>query len=449
MHICLKQLSYENIMSSSEIQAWLSQFEAEDKDTLCNMLMHLQFISKDTFSEWLTKKIKQLVKEESIALYCIRDIKEDFFWDKDGKLVSRPADFLGSEDFVYSIVGSIAKTCKNCYEHVDIKILKKNKIKKFVFIDDSIGSGQKVSKFLKKIFSNKTFLSWWNYNLIKIYIISFARTKKSEELIIKNLPGIEHRSRKFKKSDKIEFRSHIVYRNEDLKKRWGENYIKIKNICEKQNDIKNKYGYGETMSNLVFYHSIPNNIPGILFKSINQKSLFEKSRVFPEWLESLLENSGVTEKISDKKLMKEMIENIKRGVRRKASIALSMDCDITIVNSLINQAIFFNLINQNLYITEAGMNFLHQNQIYDKREYNKSLYIPKKWSINQTSTQPFMDVSHSQTDSDEPICVLSDGDPGLGSLERTDAMTAMPSSIIEPTIPSMSRARFDDTGHKD
>ena len=51
MHICLKQLSYENIMSSSEIQAWLSQFEAEDKDTLCNMLMHLQFISKDTFSE--------------------------------------------------------------------------------------------------------------------------------------------------------------------------------------------------------------------------------------------------------------------------------------------------------------------------------------------------------------------------------------------------------------
>ena len=116
-------------MSSSEIQAWLSQFEAEDKDTLCNMLMHLQFISKDTFSEQLTKKIKQLVKEESIALYCIRDIKEDFFWDKDGKLVSRPADFLGSEDFVYSIVGSIAKTCKNCYEHVDIKILKKNKIK--------------------------------------------------------------------------------------------------------------------------------------------------------------------------------------------------------------------------------------------------------------------------------------------------------------------------------
>ena len=126
-----------------------------------------------------------------------------------------------------------------------------------------------------------------------------------------------------------------------------------------------------------------------------------------------------------------------------------MDCDITIVNSLINQAIFFNLINQNLYITEAGMDFLHQNQIYDKREYNKSLYIPKKWSINQTSTQPFMDVSHSQTDSDEPIRVLSDGDPGLGSLERTAAMTAMPSSIIEPTIPSMSRARFDDTGHKD
>lgn len=453
MQICLKKLSYENIEFSKEIQKWISQFKEDEKKILYDLLLHLVFISRDTFSKWCNNKIEQLLKEESeekFALYCVRDLKDDFYWDAaSGEIALRTAQYQGSEDFVYSIVGNFAKLHSNCYEHASITTLKEHKIHKIVFIDDSIGSGRKVATFLKKVFNNKTFLSWWNYNLIKIYIISFARTKKAEEYIINHLPGIEHYTRKYPKSNKIHFISHIVYRKDDLEKRWGKNYGEIKKLCGKQTGIKNnKYGFGKVMSNIVFYHSIPNNIPGILFLSTtNKEALFDSSRVLPKWLIDLLSKISTSNTNTDKKLMNDFLIHIKRGIRKKSSIALAMDCDVLIVNSLIEQANALNLINNNLYITKFGMDFLHQNQICDTREYNKSLYIPKKWCINQASAQPF--ANNERTDSDNISYNLSDGEFGLNSLERTDEITAEPSSIIEPFYPSGTRVRFDDTGHKD
>lgn len=453
MQICLKKLSYENIESSKEIQKWLSQFKEDEKKILYDLLLHLVFISRDTFSEWCNNKIGQLLKEypkEKFALYCVRDLEDNFYWDDaSGEIALRTVKYQGSEDFVCSIVGNFAKLHSNCYEHASISTLKKHKIHKIIFIDDSIGSGRKVSTFLKKVFNNKTFLSWWNYNLIKIYIISFARTKKAEEYIIKSLPGIEHYTRKYPKSNKICFISRIVYRKDDLEKRWGKNYVEIKNLCGKQTGIKNnKYGFGKVMSNIVFYHSIPNNIPGILFLSTeNKEALFDSSRVFPKWLIDLLAKTSTSNKITDKKLMNEFLMHIKRGIRKKSSIALAMDCDVMIVDTLINQAIILNLIDNNFIITKAGMDFLKKNKFCNKIEYNKSLYIPKKWCINQASAQPF--ANNTRTDSDNINYNLSDGGFGLNSLERTDEITARPSSIIEPIYPSGSRVRFNDKGHED
>ena len=78
MQICLKKLSYENIESSKEIQKWLSQFKEDEKKILYDLLLHLVFISRDTFSEWCNNKIGQLLKEypkEKFALYCVRDLE--------------------------------------------------------------------------------------------------------------------------------------------------------------------------------------------------------------------------------------------------------------------------------------------------------------------------------------------------------------------------------------
>ena len=145
--------------------------------------------------------------------------------------------------------------------------------------------------------------------------------------------------------------------------------------------------------------------------------------------------------------MNEFLMHIKRGIRKKSSIALAMDCDVMIVDTLINQAMILNLIDNNFIITKAGMDFLKKNKFCNKIEYNKSLYIPKKWCINQASAQPF--ANNTRTDSDNFNYNLSDGGFGLNSLERTDEITAKPSSIIEPIYPSGSRVRFNDKGHED
>lgn len=70
---------------------------------------------------------------------------------------------------------------------------------------------------------------------------------------------------KFRKSSKIDFTSEIVYDKDWLEGRWGENHQQVIQLCRSQTKIptKRRLGYGGVMANIVFYHSVPNNIPGV------------------------------------------------------------------------------------------------------------------------------------------------------------------------------------------
>jgi hypothetical protein len=265
----MKALTLALIESSREIQEWLCQFTKAEALVAKELLCNLEIISRDKYSEWLFSTLKSF-SEMRCAIYAIRKFRkdEDYLWDEHGNTLPRPAKALGSEDLVASVIANANKAFnKPFFDHPSLSELRSNKIKNILLVDDSIGSGQRVADFVKHMTSHPTFLSWWSYGWINFHIISYAQTNQSVNKIIQNITGSDHGRRKYRKSDKVFFKNEIQYDVTHLHTRWGEEYGEILNLCDSIEEIKfdRRRGFGNVMGNIVFHHSIPNNIPGMLY----------------------------------------------------------------------------------------------------------------------------------------------------------------------------------------
>lgn len=374
----IKQLTDEQIESSKEIQNWLSQFDTIDYDIAKTLLLHLGFVSEDLFILWIKKYLKNF--SNKIAMYPIIKLQGQSFWDETGNVIKRENKGLGSEDTIFSI---IANSCKNKglrFNTPSIKALKDNKIHDIILLDDSINSGNRVCEFLQQFLNHKSIRSWYNYHIIKIHIVSFARSYEAEKKILSIVGGKTKRHRKNNINKKILFYSQIRYHQNNYATRWGDKYEDIISFCKKTQFNKNyKLGYKKSMSNIVFFHSIPNNLPGCLWNSnikTNYNALFSQ-RIVPPWLLELFsdQNQKLT---SINRNIYSILFLIKKGLRKNTSIATRLNFDISLVNKYLAIAIQSGFINQNNRLTKTGNSVLIKEKV-NLYNYNWELYLPEKW----------------------------------------------------------------------
>ena len=433
-----KHLSLESIDQSQDIQTWLTQFSVDDILTVKSLLSRLEFISRKEYSVWLTKALSLYSDLNHVAIYSVRKFREEekCLWQEDGKTQPRPASTQGSEDFVSSIISNANRQHDNCFlDNPSLPDLRKYRVRDIILVDDSIGSGKRISDFIRMMTNSKTFLSWWSFGFIMFHIVSYARTIQSERFIQTHLVGSDHGKRKYRVSSKLEFNSYVVYDVENKQGRWGDNSQSIQSLCISNKKIEKRFrqGFGEVMGNIIFYHSVPNNVPGILFQRSDKWRPLFPGRVLPEWLITLLENQDslsqsvgvITRSFPLSNDLIRLLQLVKTGVRKEKSLAYQLECDIQIVQRLINSALSLGLIIPQKRLTKAGKELLARKKhcIY-KENYNYSLYIPQSWCVDQGAVQPSDDTSIvSKTDS---IAVRSmDGDDKVLSLERTDATATM------------------------
>jgi hypothetical protein len=455
MKIKTKQLTIEKIDNSSEIKDWLSQFSFSDVSVAKSLLCRLEFVSRDNYSRWLLEILKNYTNKGSCAIYAVRkfDKKIKCLWDNNGCVQPRPPQTQGSEDLVASVISNSNRQNNNFFiDHPSLDVLRENKVRHILLIDDSIGSGQRVSNFIQLMTSNKTFLSWWNGGFLTIHILSYARTRQSEQVIKKRTPGSDHGKRKYRLSHKLIFDSTIVYDAFDLHNRWGNRSQAIISLCNSYHNVKRKWrkGFGDVMENLVFYHSVPNNIPGILFyRSPSWEPLFP-GRSLPDWLIQLLEQKQSTshknrqvDRLPISNEMINLLQSIKSGVRTKASLSRRMDCDISIISDLICRSKKLGFITDHLRLTKSGYDLLFHKKLNSyKVTPNYSLYIPQSWCVDQGTVQPPVHdalQAHEQADSIDSMSM--DGDDGESSLERTDATATSSPMRDVPKHPSWARNR--------
>lgn len=391
MDVALKKLSFENIDASTEIQSWLNQFQQDKHPAAINLLSWLRFVPIDTYTEWLKETILGL-EASPCALFSVRKMsgRTLSLWNRSGRVISRPGKSQGSEDLVCSVISGLYKLDNTRFlDHPDLAVIRYNRIRHVVLIDDSIGSGARVVKFLKRMTSNKTFLSWWSSGYIKLHIVAFCRTVEAETRIIESLPGSNHHARKFPKTNKVSFRGQIRYAISDLMHRWGPMYQDIHSLCRFVTPIPRdrRLGYGEVMGNVVFYHSVPNNIPGMLWcRHRTWKALFP-GRGLPTWVATLLGDGVVAPRINKQKhvseLLLELLRLVQKGIRSETSLGQILGLDITIQKQLMLKAVGLGLMTNKYRITRAGANLLRKRSASTSPRYNRELYIPLKWCVGQ------------------------------------------------------------------
>ncbi len=421
----MKKLSCDIIENSNTIQNWLKQFDSEDINSAIELLLNLRFVSKEDFLSFISSKIEELYQDVQtpIALYSIRKndlIKKEVLslWNADGSLIKRPGKSLGSEDFVYSVINTLHRQQENLLDHPDITELRVKKVKHIVFIDDNIGSGNRVKTFLESFFMNKAIRSWWNYGLIKIHILSYTRNKSSENEILKSIPGKNHNKIKIRKNKKVFFISWYVYDTKQPNYFWGNSSEAIYKFCQKYSGDY-KFGYKQIMSNLLFEFSVPNTLPGRLWCDKSKyKPLFPNNIIPNDIHNLLLKNNLANRKYKDKELYI-LLECVKSGVKSKSSLANRLCYDTNYIEYLLDIAISIGLMDNNKILTKAGNKYLHDNRSlgYNEHTYNSNLYIPNSWCNDRSFVQPFVKLNTLQT---ELVSQETNGDIGQISLDRTD-----------------------------
>lgn len=449
-----KRLTFENIERSPEIKSWLNQFSSNDVLTATSLLCRLLFISRDDYSSWLLSKLSDYSKMNSAAIYSVRKFEKDIqcLWIGDGQIQPRPAQTQGSEDLVSSVISNANRQYSNCFfDHPSLTDLREHKTRDIILVDDSIGSGKRVADFIERMTNSKTFMSWWSGGFITLHILSYARTSQSVEYIKERTPGSDHGIRKIRLSLKLKFDSEIVYDAYDIHVRWGNSSQSILSFCSSVTKIAKdrRKGFGNVMGNIVFFHSVPNNIPGMLVSSRKGWTPLFPNRSLPDWTIQLLESTEPSSEITEVRFsqlqvsdsMVELLELIKAGLRTRASLSRRLDFDEQTVQNLIDQAIRLGFVSSSKRLSKTGKDYLAENKSSrQKRARDYSLYIPQSWCVGQGTVQPSdHDTSEVRVQTDSIDFELMDGDDGESSLERTDAMATSSPMKDVPQNPSWAR----------
>jgi hypothetical protein len=387
----IRTLSVDAIKSSPEINQWLLQFPPHQRTTAEMMLSRLWFVGRDVYSEWLKRELSLLDPKHKHAVYAVRklDVTAPCYWQDDGTPTQRSGQSLGSEDLVYSIISNAGRVSQGALlDHPSLSEIKEGRLRSFVLVDDSIGSGQRVVDFINAMLRHKQLMSWWSLGWVHVRVVAFARTYSAERYIVRNVRGSDHHARVIPKSEKIAFASGLRYDATFLESRWGSGFQSIVDLCRSVTAIPTfmQDGFGGVLGNLVFYHSVPDNIPGMLWYGENGWLPLFPNRGLPVWMADLLEHpspargDATVRGHQDTGLFR-LIALIKSGVRTPLSLSLRMNCDAPFAHALIARAQSAGLVTANVRLTEAGVNFFHNNsRSNDVAVYDYGMYIPTSWS---------------------------------------------------------------------
>jgi hypothetical protein len=145
------------------------------------------------------------------------------------------------------------------------------------------------------------------------------------------------------------------------------------------------------MANIVFYHSVPDNLPGVLwFKDVDWQGLLP-DRSVPRWLPILLENESPAPPkglLTDELIS--MLDLIRRGIRNAGSLARAMNLDHDLVQQILESGKRAGFLTETKRLTKTGADTVWANRRGPEIQcFDRSLYIPQKWCVDQRTVQPF------------------------------------------------------------
>lgn len=147
----------QRLLSTARGRQWLSQFELADQEIARKAVRSLTLVSHNEFERNLISLVEKHAAEENglVALFAVREICPDapFFVQstRDGVVdaLSSGVDH-GSEARIATIIRNLCKSAPDKFmNHPTIEEMRSRKCGAIFFLDDFIGSGDRVVDFCK------------------------------------------------------------------------------------------------------------------------------------------------------------------------------------------------------------------------------------------------------------------------------------------------------------
>jgi len=275
-------------LTSSTRTGWLSQFSLTDLSLAQSLADSLRFVSDVELKTSLAQKLTQVLSEmdSPAALFVEREQKhpagktqrlykqrthppKTAYGVAAGPVVPK-FDYdpkVGSEGVIAQFLSQFCKEHPKHLFHPTVKKCIERKVRRFVLVTDIIGSGERTTDWLESAWRTATLRSWHSYGLLRFEIVAFTATELGEEVVT------SHPS-----SPTVRYCLSCPTIDSEFQTKKAQ---QIKDLCLRKDPIgpdpKESLGYHGTASLIAFAHSIPNNVPRLLFESADGwRPLFHK-----------------------------------------------------------------------------------------------------------------------------------------------------------------------------
>lgn len=386
----------KNKVSSTERGIkWLEQFDVIDQPLAANLLDSIVWVSEREFKVKLENKVEKIANSTQgvVALFLEREIRKNGhgiqrFYKQSSKRprrasgaalqpiesIKRYNDEVGSEGVVGSIATGIVRSNKQKYLlHPTAEQIRSRKIRKFILLADTIGSGDQISKCLDSLWKVASVKSWKSLKYIDFHVVCYTASEKSIKYLNKNKtkPTLDYVipcPTIFNQFEHAGIRDRIV------------------KLCEiygkKANSSKSlpMLGYSSTGALIAYAHGLPNNCPVIFFKKNKTWMPMFPSRVTSQvgrelesgerkipyrslldrWQKKeLSEASWIESEDHDAKNLVTVMASLYRPPRTAVAISARTNLDIDYVERLLSTARFYDWVsNKSNRLTDNGIAIL-------------------------------------------------------------------------------------------
>jgi hypothetical protein len=375
-------------------QEWLSQFEEQDRRLARDFLAFLTLVSHNEFERTLESLILQRAKkiDGPIALFVARELTGEGYFSKSTRehleidATPRGSD-IGSEGRLASFTRNLSRSNRAKFlNHPSLTLMRERKCRAIFVVDDLLGSGTRVSRFLSMLWSDRTIRSWKSLGYFRFEVLAYAATERGSTYIEKHLVKPEIHFHRFCPVLTDIHPERLRDPLKDIFKKYGAR-------TSKRNMM---FGYKESIALLVFEHGCPNNAPAILWAPTTSQStwrpLFPDRSVvssarsaFPPALvrrdsASALLSVGLERlarkhaSIPSRPLSKDaltLLALISKKVRTPSSLCFSLQMSVEDCNSLLERCIEDGYITPRYRLTDLGAAELRgalRSKLHSKKE---------------------------------------------------------------------------------
>lgn len=238
---------------------WLANFHLDERRAAILLIDSLRVISSTRFRITMSDALGAVVGDfkAPVGVYPVRELPKDDagrFLPLDHPFSAIP----GSEGLVGNIIRDVVGRWPrfdqaSSYDSLDR--LRRHKVRTLLLVDDYSGTGDQIVKYVDAWMRHPTIKSWHSYGLVRVHVLLLAASAQAQQRLE------DHR-----------FIAGVRYLERGLgfdTAPWTEQEREeVEALCQRYaHKPEVAFGYGGTRGLLALHHTVPNNLPHILWQT--------------------------------------------------------------------------------------------------------------------------------------------------------------------------------------